>query len=531
MRLEFDYVVIGAGSGGCPVANRLSANPKNRVLLLEAGPKDRDIWIHIPIGYYRNMISPLSWGYKTEPDKSVANRSIVWPRGKVLGGSSAINGLVYIRGQREDYEHWRQLGNEGWGYNDVLPYFRKAENQERGSNQYHGSGGPIEVSDIRDKRKICDAFVEAAVQSGIPRNDDFNGAEQEGVGNFQTTSKNGRRCSSAVGYLKPIWHRKNLNIETDAMVMKVLFDGTRASGVIYRQHGQDKTVHVNNEIILAGGAVNSPQLLQLSGIGPAAHLHALGINIVSDSPGVGADLQDHYQARLVAELNKPLSVNDDVKNFVRKAWTGLKYILFRRGPMTFSAGHIGVFTRVLPESASPDAQVHFIPFSATKIGGDLHPFSGVTISVCQLRPESRGEIMILSNNPFEHPKITPNYLSTDYDRRIMIEGLKMLRRITNSPAFAKYVLREREPGDECVSDEELLVYAREQGNTIFHPTSTCRMGRDSRAVVDNRLRVYGVQGLRIADCSVMPSVVSGNTNAPAMMIGEKCAAMILEDAH
>ncbi len=531
MNNAFDYIVVGAGSGGCPVANRLSADPNNRVLLLEAGPEDRNWWIHIPIGYYRNMISPLSWGYETEPDDSVGGRRILWPRGKVLGGSSAINGLVYIRGQKQDYDHWRQLGNEGWGFDDVLPFFRKSENQENGADDFHGAGGPLQVSNIRDRREICDAFIEAAQETGIPRNDDFNGADQEGVGNFQTTSANGRRCSSAVGYLKPIRKRPNLSVETDAMVLKIVFEGSKAVGVTYSQHGREITAQVNGEIILAGGAINSPQLLQLSGVGPAAHLQSLGIDVVHGNDGVGADLQDHYQARTVLELNRHWSVNDDVNNLARRAWIGLQYALFRRGPMTFSAGHVGVFTKVLPESATPDAQVHFIPFSATKIGGELHPYSGVSASVCQLRPESRGEVMISSPDPFAHPKISANYLATEYDRRIMVEGLKMVRRINTSPAMAKYVVAEREPGDACVSDEDLLQYAREKGNTIFHPTSTCRMGSDPRAVVDARLRVHGIQGLRVADCSVMPSVVSGNTNAPAIMIGEKCAEMILEDAR
>ncbi len=529
MSETFDYIVIGAGSAGCPVAGRLSEDPKNRVLLLEAGPKDRNIWIHIPIGYYRTMTSPLSWGYTTEPEDGIAGRSLVWPRGKVLGGSSAINGLVYVRGQKQDYDHWRQLGNEGWGFDDVLPFFKMAEDQERGDDDYHGRGGPLKVSDIRDQREICDAFIAAAKQAGIPENTDFNGADQEGVGNFQTTSRNGRRCSTAVGYLKPIRNRSNLRIETDAMVESILFDGKRASGIRFRQHGQEKTADVTGEIVLAGGAINSPQLLQLSGVGPADHLQALGIDVVHDSPGVGRDLQDHYQARIVLELNRPISVNDDVSNPLRLAWTALRYALFRRGPMTFSAGHVGVFTKVLPESATPDAQVHFIPFSATKLGGDLHPYSGVTASVCQLRPESRGQVMIRSADPLEHPRITPNYLSTEYDRRIMVEGLKMVRRIAQAPAFAKYVAMEREPGAEHVSDDALLTHVREKGNTIFHPTSTCRMGSDGRAVVDARLRVHGVQGLRVADCSIMPTVVSGNTNAPAVMIGEKCARMILED--
>ena len=531
MSETFDYIVIGAGSAGCPVANRLSADPKNRVLLLEAGPKDRNIWIHIPIGYYRTMHSALSWGYETEPDEGVAGRRLVWPRGKVLGGSSAINGLVYIRGQKQDYDHWRQLGTEGWGYDDILPFFKKAEDQERGSDDYHGSGGPLTVSDIRDRREICDAFMEAAQQAGIPRNNDFNGIDQEGVGNFQTTSRNGLRCSAATGYLKSIKNRPNLRIETDAMVLNILFDGKRASGIRFRQYGQEKIVHAGGEIVLAGGAINSPQMLQLSGIGPAEHLRAHGIDVVHDNPGVGRDLQDHYQARIVMELKRSISVNDDVNNPLRLALTGLRYALFRRGPMTFSSGHVGVFTKVLPQSATPDAQVHFIPFSATKSGGDLHPYSGVTAAVCQLRPESRGEVMIASSDPLEHPKITPNYLSTEYDRRIMVEGLKMVRRIAHAPAFARHVAMEREPGAENVADETLLAYAREKGSTIFHPTSTCRMGRDNRAVVDSRLRVHGVEGLRVADCSVMPTVVSGNTNAPAVMIGEKCAHMILEDAH
>ncbi|MEM7426906.1 MAG: GMC family oxidoreductase N-terminal domain-containing protein [Pseudomonadota bacterium] len=527
----YDYIIVGAGSAGCPVAARLSERPGNKVLLLEAGPADRNLWIHIPIGYYRNMTSPLSWGYQTEPDEGIGGRSILWPRGKVLGGSSSINGLVYIRGQKEDYDHWRQLGNAGWGYEDVLPFFRKSEDQERGEDALHGTGGPLKVSDIRDEREICDAFIAAAQEAGIPANNDFNGPVQEGVGNFQTTSRNGRRCSSAVGYLNPARNRPNLRIETDALAQKLDFDGKRVSAVRYLQNGEEKTARVRGEVVLAGGAINSPQLLQLSGIGPAQHLTGFGIGVLHDSPGVGRDLQDHYQARAVYELNRPISVNDDVNNLVRRAWIGLQYALFRRGPMTFSAGHVGVFTRVLPQSATPDAQVHFIPFSATKLGGELHPYPGVTISVCQLRPESRGEVMIRSADPAEHPRISPNYLSTEYDRQIMVEGLKMVRRIAQAPAFARYVAMEREPGDENASDAALLDYAREKGNTIFHPTSTCRMGNDRRAVVDDRLRVHGVEGVRVADCSIMPTVVSGNTNAPAIMIGEKCAHMMLEDAH
>ena len=530
MSETFDYVIVGAGSAGCPVANRLSADQKNKVLLLEAGPKDSNPWIHIPIGYYKTMTSSLSWGYETEPDDGIAGRSIIWPRGKVLGGSSSINGLAYIRGQKEDYDYWRQLGNLGWSYEDVLPIFKRAFNQERGSDEFHGADGPLKVSDIRDKREICDAFINAAVEAGISRNHDFNGASQEGAGNFQTTSHRGRRSSTAVAYLNPIKKRQNLRIETDALVQRIKLEGKRVKAVHYRQNGQDKIVEVDGEVVLSGGAINSPQVLQLSGIGPGQHLKDHNIDVILDAPGVGADLQDHYQARAVLELNRPLSVNDDVRGLFNKMKTGLNYFFRRRGPMTFSAGHACVFTKVLPESATPDVQVHFIPFSATKLGGELHPFSGVTASVCQLRPESRGEVMIRSNNPEEHPRITPNYLSTDYDCRLMIEGLKMLRRVYFSPAFEKYLLKEHEPGAENVTDEQLLTYAREKGNTIFHPTSTCRMGQDERAVVDERLKVRGIKGLRIADCSIMPAVISGNTNAPAVMIGEKCADMMLEDA-
>jgi len=528
----FDYIVIGAGSAGCPIANRLSADPKTRVLLLEAGPKDRSPWIHVPIGYYRTITSKLSWGYHTDEDARTGGRQHLWPRGKVLGGSSSINGLLYLRGQKEDYDHWRQLGNDGWGYDDVLPFFRKAENQERGEDDYHGVGGPLGVSDIRDKRLICDAFIEAAQQAGLPRNDDFNGATQEGVGHFQTTIWRARRCSAAVAYLKPARRRPNLTIETGALVQRLQFDADkRVTGVDYRQNGADRHAAVTGEVVISGGAINSPQLLQLSGIGPGEHLQAHGLDVVHDSPGVGQDLQDHYQARMIYELNQPLSVNDDVKGLFGKIRTGLRYALFKEGPMTFGAGHVGVFMKALPESATPDAQVHFIPFSAVKLGGTLHPFSGITASVCQLRPESRGEVMIESADPARHPRITPNYLATDYDRRIMVEGLKKLRTITRSPAFAQYVTRERDPGDSVDTDHGLLDFVRNTGTTIFHPTSSCRMGTDPRAVVDARLRVHGVRGVRVADCSVMPTVPSGNTNAPAIMVGEKCAHMMREDAR
>ena len=528
---DWDYIVVGAGSAGCVLANRLSADPKNKVLLLEAGPRDRNLWIHIPVGYYKTMLSPLSWGYDTEPEPALGNRKIHWPRGKVLGGTSAINGLVYIRGQPEDYDHWRQLGNLGWSWEDVLPYFIKSEDQERGADDLHGAGGPLHVSDIRDKREICEAFIAAAQEVGLPYNDDFNGSVQEGVGYFQTTSRNGLRCSSAVGYLKSIRNRANLKIETGALATALTFDGKRATGIKYLQGSREATATARGEIVLCGGAINSPQLLQLSGVGPSDILRHLGIGVRHDLRGVGRDLQDHLQVRSMYRLNRPISVNDDFNNLLRRMWIGFDYALRRRGPLTFSAGLAGLFAKVLPESETPDLQFHFIPFSADKPGSGLHKWSGVTASVCQLRPESRGEITLRSTDPREHPKIVANYLSTEYDRRVLIEGLRLARRISQAPSFAKYIEREIEPGSDRIDDEALLEHIRERGSTIFHPTSTCRMGRDESAVVDERLRVRGLQGVRVADCSIMPTVVSGNTNAPAIMIGEKCADMMRADAN
>lgn len=531
MSEEWDFIVIGAGSAGCALANRLSANPKHKVLLLEAGPRDRNPWIHIPVGYYKTMNSPLSWGYDTEPEPELENRRIHWPRGKVLGGSSAINGLVYMRGQPEDYDHWRQMGNVGWGWDDILPYFKRSEDNERGGSDLRGKGGPLKVSDIRDRREICDAFVEAAQEVGLPYNDDFNGPTQEGVGYFQTTSRNGLRCSSAVGYLKPARKRPNLRIETGAMVTRIVLDGTRVTGVDYVQDGRNLTATARGEVVLSGGAINSPQLLQLSGIGPGEHLQGLGVTVQHDLDGVGRDLQDHLQIRSIYRLNRPISVNDDVNNLLRRAMIGIDFALRRRGPLTFAAGHACIFAKVLPDSATPDIQFHFIPFSADTPGTGLHPWSGVTASVCQLRPESRGEIMIRSADPREYPRITANYLATEYDRQVLVEGLKLARQISQAPAFAKYVSAEVEPGLERDDDEALMAHIRARGTTIYHPSSTCRMGSDPRAVVDAHLRVHGLSGLRVADCSIMPTVISGNTSAPAIMIGEKCADMMLEDAR
>ncbi len=529
MSEEWDFIVIGAGSAGCVLANRLTADGKHKVLLLEAGPRDRNPWLHVPVGYYRTMLSPLSWGYDTEPEPELADRRVHWPRGKVLGGSSAINGLVYMRGQPADYDHWRQLGNVGWGWDDVLPYFKRAEHNERGADAWRGTGGPLKVSDIRDRREICEAYIDAAHAAGLARNEDFNGAEQEGVGYFQTTSANGLRCSSAVGYLKPARWRPNLKIETGALATRLEIENGRATGVRYLQNDAERFARCRGEVVLAGGAINSPQLLQLSGVGPGPLLQDLGIEVHSALPGVGQDLQDHLQVRSLYRLNRPVSVNDDVNGLLSRVSIGLQFALQRRGPLTFSAGSVGVFARVLPESATPDIQFHFIPFSADKPGTGLHKWPGVTASVCQLRPESRGEITIRSTDAREHPRIVANYLSTEYDRRVLIEGLRLARRISKAAPFADYVAEEVEPGLDREDDGALMAHVRAKATTIFHPTSTCRMGQDANAVVDARLRVHGMGGLRIADCSVMPTVPSGNTNAPAIMVGEKCADMILED--
>jgi choline dehydrogenase len=529
---EFDYIIVGAGSAGCVLANRLSADGKHSVLLLEAGPKDSNLWIHVPLGYGKLFKDKtVNWMYQTEPEPGLDGRTIFQPRGKVLGGSSSINGLLYVRGQHEDYDRWRQRGNTGWGYEDVLPYFKKAENQARGANEFHGVGGPLPVSDSRHGDPLSDAFIVAAAETGIPVNKDFNGATQEGAGWFQTTTRGGKRASTAVAYLRPAKGRKNLHVETSAQAQRILFEGRRAVGLEYRKEGNLRTARARREILVSSGAYNSPQLLQLSGVGPAELLKKHGIDVVLDAAGVGHDLQDHMQVRVVMRCSQPITLNDIVNHPLRRIMAGARYAAFRKGPLTIAAGTSGAFFKTNPRLASPDIQIHFLPFSTDKMGEKLHAFSGFTASVCQLRPESRGSLRIKSADPSVPPEIRINYLATETDRTANVEGLKILRRILHAPALKPFVVDEYDPGAKVVSDEDLLAHCRRRGSTIYHPTSTCRMGNDPLAVVDQRLKVRGIEGLRVVDGSVMPDLVSGNTNAPIVMIAEKASDMILQDAR
>jgi choline dehydrogenase len=528
---HFDYIIVGAGSAGCVLANRLTASGRHRVLLLEAGGHDRHFWIHVPLGFGKLFDNPkVNWLYKSEPEPELNNRRIIQPRGKVLGGSSSINGLLYIRGQHEDFDHWRQLGNAGWGFADVLPYFRRAEDQQRGADALHGTGGPLAVSDVSEPHPLCEAFIEAAQAAGFPRNDDFNGPRQEGAGYFQLTEKNGRRWSTAAGYLRQARRRPNLAVVSDALATRVLFSGRRAVGVEYRQGHTTQTAYADGEVILAGGAFNSPQLLQLSGLGPAKLLRDLGIDVIADMPGVGADLQDHLQVRMQYRCTQPITMNDVINNWRHRYAAGLRYLMTRKGLLTIGAGYAGAFLRTRPELETPDVQIHFLIFSADTAGATLHAFPGFMTSVCQLRPESRGFVRIKSSDPTVAPAIQPRYLTSRADCDTVVAGLKTMRRVMNQKAMRQYIAEERAPGESCESDADLLTFARDNGTTVYHPTSTCRMGSDPNAVVDERLRVRGFERLRVIDASIMPTVVSGNTNAAAVMIGEKGADMVLEDA-
>jgi choline dehydrogenase len=527
----FDYIIVGAGSAGCVLANRLTASGRHRVLLLEAGPKNRHPWLHIPLGFGRLFNNRrFNWCYETEPQPGCHNRKVIAPRGRVLGGSSSINGLVYIRGQAEDFNVWRQLGNTGWSFEEVLPYFRKAEDNERGADQFHGVGGPLAVSDLCDRHPLAEAFVEAAVQCGHPRNDDFNASLQEGAGYYQTTMRNGLRSSTAAAYLKPASRRANLKVVSKALATRIVFEGRRATGIEYFAGHEKRSASANAEVIVAGGAFNSPQLLQLSGVGPASLLQSHGITVVADAAGVGDDLNDHISGRIILRCKEPITLNDAVRSWTGKLTHGLHYVVTRRGYLAIPAVSAGCFLRAHPTSATPDSQCSISLFSAQTIGGELHPFPGVTGNCVLLRPESRGYVQITSADPRDAPAINPNYLATQKDCETIVAGVAAMRCIFKAPAMARYIAEEIEPGPRCDDGDELLDFIRHRGSTTYHPVGTCRMGQDQKAVVDERLRVRGFTGLRVIDASIMPAVVSGNTNAATIMIGEKGADMIIEDA-
>jgi choline dehydrogenase len=528
----YDCIVVGAGSAGCVLAGRLTEDPSLRVLLLEAGPRDTSPWIHLPIGYGKTMWDErLNWRFHTDPDPNMNGRRIYWPRGKALGGSSSINGLIYIRGQREDYDRWAASGCRGWGYDDVLPYFRKSEGNERGGDAFHGADGPLKVSDVRPHDALIDAFIAGAEERGVPRNDDFNGAAQEGAGYYQLTTANGLRVSTAKAYLVPARRRANLRIETEALATRIDFSGRRAVAVRYTQGGRERVARIEEsrgEVLLAAGAIQSPQLLQLSGVGPTALLRRHGIEIVRAHENVGENLQDHLQIRAIFESTRK-TTNDRLNSLWGKAGLGLQWLFRREGPLAVGINQAGCFMRVLPESKTPDIQFHVATLSADMAGGQVHPFSGFTFSTCQLRPEARGHVRIRSADPREPPEMQPNYLSTELDRRTTVAGVRAGRAIAASAPMRPFVAREFKPGAEAASDEALLEFCRDNGATIFHPSGTCRMGDDAGAVLDARLRVIGIGGLRVVDCSAMPTLVSGNTNAPVVMMAEKAVDLIRAD--
>ena len=531
--MDFDFVIVGAGSAGCAIAARLSENGRYAVALIEAGPKDTNPWIHVPVGYFKTMGNPKTdWMYRTQPDAGITGRSIPWPRGRVLGGSSSINGLLYVRGQPQDYDRWAQMGCTGWGWDDVAPYFKCSETWHGSDDTgLRGTSGPLSVQSSRLERDIVNHWVSAAQAAGYRYNADYNGADQEGVGYFQMTMKGGRRCSSAVAYLKPAKGRPNLTIITGAQTQKVVIEHGVATGVVIRQDDITTTISARREVILSAGAIGSPQILMLSGVGDGTHLQEHGIKVVKSLNGVGKNLQDHLQARPVFKTNLS-TINVETNNLFKQALIAAQYAITGRGPMTMAASLGTAFLKTRDDLETPDIQFHIQPFSADAPGQGAHAFSAFTASVLQLRPESSGHLALKSGNMDDAPDIHPNYLATDTDCKTIIKGVQIARRIAQFDPLKSHITEEYAPGQGVGIDDEdaILDWVRRTAVTIYHPTGTCKMGTDPMAVVDARLRVHGIGRLRVADASIMPIIVSGNTNAPAIMIGEKVSDMILEDA-